>query len=93
MKKQKPIGYIVVWREPGGGTEFLQGFDDEEGAPPNAIGGTLPGEGVVMFDTRADARRAIKRTHHWRLAKYECDNDLPDLKIEPAYPQKPWERA
>lgn len=93
MKKQKPIGYIVVWRDPGNGWEFIQGFDTEADAPVNAIDGSAPGYGVVMFDTRADAKRAIRRTHHWRMAKYESDGDLPDLKIEPVYRQKPWERA
>lgn len=79
--KRKQIGFLVV--------EYAEEFEQPLGL---SLGEGLPQGGVLVwtdgarcvFSSRAEARRAIERTDHYRLAF--GDTNLPEKKYCKIYP-------
>jgi hypothetical protein len=87
---RKPIGHIVVWVCDG--MEFVQGLNDSPGAPPNCLTGN--GDHPILFPTRADAQRAIRRTKHYDRAIWEDRvTDADFMRIVPVFAMQEWNHA
>lgn len=83
-KKQEPIGYMVFWWSEDDCFGLAQTLKVEDLTPKHGI--LMPankGESVTLFETREDAKEAIKEHHHFMELHYDESDDSKRMAIVP----------
>ena len=76
MSKQQPVGYMVFWWSTDDIYGLNQALRVEEKTPEHGILMCAnKGEPLTMFETRADAKEAIRQHHHFMQCHYSRDSD------------------